>query len=212
MKELKKSSIENITPIKLHFDDIKEIIEILKENKPQEINIKTADAELSYDELIKYDQNIINEIHLNSMNPSISVNIGQNNSSEVHIYRSDNSAEAVGTVQKILVILRNKRKLINRILGPYNFYLCIYMIVYTIASISIYIIFRIGNIYIDICAYIIFAILFIISMLPQVKKNQIILSYKKNTPSFWVRKKDDIIVGIIISIISGFIGFILGRI
>ncbi len=43
-------------------------------------------------------------------------------------------------------------------------------------------------------------------------KNQIILSYSKNLPSFWKRNSDTIIVAVITSILSLTIGYIFGKI
>jgi len=43
-------------------------------------------------------------------------------------------------------------------------------------------------------------------------KNEIILSYSEDNTSFWERNRDNIIMVIITSIISGIIGYILGKV
>ena len=49
-------------------------------------------------------------------------------------------------------------------------------------------------------------------LLIYLSKNQIILTYSKNTPSFWKRNSDNIIVAIITSILTLIIGYVFGKI
>lgn len=194
-----------ILPVKIYLEDLDEIISILNEDGSRKIEIKTREYKLTPDEFKqKYKDENLNYLEINSNNPYINVDFGYSNG--VRIYSGDDSASSVGIIEKIKNIVKPKRKIFNLFLGRNNynfsiiFILCWFLILLFFNHLATKEFYLVGFI-----VYIVFSALF---MLPLFNRNNIIVSNKKDRPSFFIRKSDDLVIAIISAFLGGVIGAI----
>ena len=194
-----------ILPVKVYLEDLDEIISILNEDGSGKIEIKTREYKLTPDEFKqKYKDENLNYLEIKSSNPYINVDFDYSNG--VRIYSGDDSASSVGIIEKIKNIVKPKRKIFNLFLGRNNYNLnIIFILCWLIILLFFNHLANKESYLVGVVVYIVFSALF---MLPLFNRNNIIVSNKKDRPSFFIRKSDDLVI----AIISAFLGGVMGAI
>lgn len=207
MKKRTKYKSLSISHVKIYLDDLREIYNYLKEISDK-VTIETDEASFeNIDELTEI-KGKIKSISLIAISPYISVVIER----DVNIYTSDDSTVVVGTVEKIRRLLAIKRKLFGR---AFSYTSKIPTIFFGFMVLS-YILF---NIFKKHAAGIVFGYTYVVTLLccfiilfgTLAYKSTILLYNKNDMKGFWVRNKDTIFVGLLVSIISTLIGIFIGR-
>jgi len=202
MKKLSKSLWLDLPPTKIYFEDLEEIIDILKEVSDK-IEIKTKDYEVdTIEELKEFYQGEINYLKLLVIKPYILIEIFTDNSV---IYIDKDSLSTRGMLEKIKQIFRRDRyKLLwfaDESIGK------------TLSSLSLIVLlyfFLFNRHYSFIIVIGVFTVFEIIQYIYALKiKNRIFLTKKTDKKSFWKRKKDDIILSLISAILGAAVGAII---
>jgi hypothetical protein len=202
MEKITKSISKNFPPVKLYLDDLIQIIEILESNDFNNIEILTASHKFSKEELplITYP---ISEIK--SHGPFyISIRFNDNFGEGIRIYSGSDSTLAEGIIQKLGKIFLPRKRTSILLFSNIWVALTIQFLLFISAS-FLYFGKKIDQqFYFSICIGGLLLSLFFgaLDSGKLVKKN-IFNYYKKvDQPSFWIRKKDEILVGIIVAIIT----------
>lgn len=208
MEKIINSKSLQILPVKIYLDDLEKVINILNEDESKEIEIRTKEYKLTLDELKnKYLNESLNYLEIHRSNPYLTVefNYGFSNNG-VRIYSNDNSSSSIGIIEKIKNIIKPKRKFFNLLLGKYNINLSVlYVIFWIISGIFFKELITKDN---YIISFLLYFTLSAMLMIPFFNKNSIILNYKRNRLNFFIRKKDDLFLIIISTIIGYLIGYI----
>jgi hypothetical protein len=202
MIKKQKTNIIKFNPVKLYFDDIDEIFQLLSV-ECSEVVVSTDDYVLSDINQLKDFGDKVSNIEIITHEPFININIG----SENHIFASQNSIRERGIadgVKEILEIRKRKFSLNsshhNKILSYLGFPIFLLLIL------SSLIIYSDLMIYPAVILAIAIVAIFIYTQLVSAIKTVIFTKKKIEMPNFWTRNKDQLIT----SIISGSVGAILG--
>ena len=211
-----KTIIDNysifLKPLKIEFNDIKKIFEVLSEVS-KDYEIKTNETQFdNLEELTTISDDVIYDLNLISHSPFVSVQFKKNGST--HLYIEKNTLELRGALEKINNILKPKQvKLYNCCAKLAK----VLKVIFCITAIPILFLLnsKTPNKITIISVFIYFGLLisFVIfwasyGTYVENRYNRIYLHGKKDT--FWKRNKDSIIVGIITTIVSGIVSFIAG--
>lgn len=194
MKPVRDSISRSLPPIKIYQDELSELYFFLMETCSEDITIQTCGYELdTIDDVSNLPTGETNEIHFHCDQPYISIDLTPYSAS---IYCSDTSIEAEGIVSKISQILfKGKRKLLDM---PWwlSILVGIPIVIGILASNWPLIIFGI---------ILMASGLTIVSWEERLKTKMystIVFNTRKESPGFWARNKDKIIL----LIIGSFIG------
>lgn len=212
MEKINQSIRKNFPQVKFYLDDLTKIIDILEDNNFKKIEISTSTHKYSKEELV----NIPNSDSISKISSSdpfyISIDFNESDGDGVYIYSGIDSALAEGIIQKLGKVLLVRKRILFYI-SKHWVALLVIILMYSIASYLFVkeIIERRTFSSLLIVAFIIYSLLILLNSGILFRKN---ISYYKNRvdqPSFWSRKKDEIIVGIITAIITVIITVIVTK-
>ena len=222
MEKLSKSVWEDIAPTKIYFDQIEEIVKILKENSLDgTIEIKTKEHLISEVGELKEIKEPISYLQISSNKPSITVYLQPNG---CQIYLRNNDEKSLGIMVKIKeVILKNKRQLLSILFAkktiPYSFAqgAVISLLFFFLPSFIVQkyfdfirnnhlLAFLIGALYIVV---VIFGIIY--SYILPTQATLIFSKRKNEMPGYFKREGDRIRTGLIINMMIAIISFLLGH-
>lgn len=209
MKKVIDSYGERIKPVELYLDDIKELVEIFYEIS-SEVRIEANSYEFEgVQELKKLNKETIDNLTISIHDPY--VHLGIDNSSQVWLYIDKDVPMQRGIFEKLKKKLQEKTRKKNRyILSPF--------LPMTIAYASFFYLITYIKKPID--------YLFIITVLALISSSYwtyssinklshtmsiIHLENKIDSPNFWKRNKDQIVVAIVSSTIGAIAGFLLSK-
>lgn len=208
----KKSHVYGVDlkPVKVYFDDLERIVEILRDVS-SDISVSTDEYELGdITDLLSLNQLAIHELEISSKNPHV---VLQLRASGARVYASDSTPICIGVVEKIRKQLKPRSRKLGWLISSFLPFMLTFMfpvgafcfgLGWSISSVqSMNVRGVIGGILISILSAVTvgwFGRLFTKTY------STIYLRPKKEMPSFFARKKDDIAL----AIISGLLGAILG--
>lgn len=205
MEKINQPIRKKFPQVKLYLDDLKRITEILKNQGFKKIEIATTTNKYSSDEIAMIPAKTpVSEIK--AYDPFyISVNFNKSFGKGVSIYSDTDSAIAEGIVQKIgLILLNRKRKIFSILVKTwvvYTLFILIQALAYflkakgTIQTLTMFLIILGAIIYDAFFGFLLDSgILF--------RKNVFYYKNREEQPSFWIRKKDDIILAILSAIVG----------
>ena len=207
LKKIQRHLGEHLKPVKLYYDDILDLIEILKEGGG-EIEIEADDYMLdSPDEILSIEKPFFTKLEIRHLNPRISINFESNN---IWLYAAEDTPVQRGLFGKVKSLLKEKQRTFATILQS-----SIYSGLYTGASTW----FLFGLLFNETnkTRSIIIGLLMLctgILWMALGHKSQfryfsiIVPSKKKESLNYWQRNKDQIIVAFIAAAL-GIIGTII---
>jgi len=187
-------------------DDLEYIESIIKSQSPTEYKLESKDYEYKSIKEIPQDE-IINNFHIQVYDPYLSLDFKENSA---NIYASDDNIKITGVVKKISdIISKRERKLLwylstsSTWFAPGIFLIAIQLLT-KISEKGINI--NRNWIIIIYLILILLVIWWIIGFNSSIKKFSVIeFSYRKNKSNFFIRNKDQIIVGTIVAVITVFL-------
>lgn len=216
MEDIKQSiSISIYLPsVKIYLDDIEKIISILNEANPSEIKLESETKRFNFNEISDLKQDKLNSLEIKALfsnHSDFSVSLNNHYCGKIHLYCWDNSIKNHGIAKKLKdLFVTKKRVLLNMIFND-KLFIASGIVIPT----SISLILKLNpKLYREFIVVLLFVIgicflIFLLNLPPVlnlIHKNIIFLKYKKDSPNFIKRNKDQIIIGIILSIV----GFALG--
>lgn len=210
MEKITKSRFESLPPIKLYLDDIEKIVDILRELS-SEIKIETEEYALKdVNEFASLNKEKLAELRIRSLEPHLSLDLGPRH---VWLDIAEDIPSSRGTFEKIKEVLLSRRRKFAGFAGNLEGGLIVSLIL-GFATISMGLkaiegggaLFSIGAVIMLLISLVFGRWYFrVISK----ESSLIILKRRNQQQSFFQRNKDRIIVGIILALASGFIGWVL---
>ena len=207
MKKIQRHLGEHLKPVKLYYDDVIEIIEILKEGGG-EIEIEADDYMLdSPDEILSIEKPFFTKLEIRHLNPRVSIDFESN---QIWLYAEEDTPVQRGLYDKVKSLLKEKQRTFATI-----FQSSICSGVYTGAS--SWFLFgipfnetnKIGSIFIGLLMLCTGILWMVLGHKSQFNYFSIIVpSKKKESPNYWQRNKDQIFVAFIAAAL-GIIGTIV---
>jgi len=196
MEKISDSISKDLPPLRLHLDELREVYEVLSKYSKEAATIETCGYRISnLDELGKLPVEQTNELYINSRNPYLQIRLTQTHGK---IYVGDGNIESEGLASRIEKIL-----LQGKILYPalpksnwISFLLGLPCGLGIILENKILVI--VGGIII--LVNIIWGLLHF-SFVTK-RYNTIVFKLRKETPSFWKRNKDELVMLIVGTIIG----------
>lgn len=193
MQKIHNSIRKEFESVRLFGDDIRKIIEIMNEAGLSQITLKTNTHR--YDD---HEIGIIREperlIGITSESLPFHLSIDFDGSGGGHVYSSDDSLLAEGAVEKILRLLKIRRRslgfLMNSWLIPLAMSGPLLIGFFGLNHLPVWAVLSLDTIAISWLALFVFGL-----------KNIIALQTKAELPNFWKRKRDDIVTILITSVI-----------
>ncbi len=208
----------SLPPGTLYIEQIELLFELFREEGFMDPIIKLNDNQLSPQELLSYKEKHLNELCIQTQKPScVSLDFRK---TDIRLYTEKNGAKEIGMIEKIKLIVVDKKKSVLYFLTKRN----------TIISLACFCFLYVGIIFLEFFFFgynpldpksypssiIIFGFpAFIIAMtifeviVPKMIKNSIRLVSKQDNPNFWQKNKDKIIVGLLVGILVAVANFIL---
>lgn len=222
MKKLDKPLGRDLPPTKLFLDDIIEIIDILKTNSFEDINLILEGYEFTPDELEKVIKKIntdhVYNIKITARNPYFTFEIRDNFCPEIYV--ADSSAKAVGVVKLIEEIVTKNKRLLYKVMTNDFFYSLIGALTVLFGlGIGLLITKLLGKLFYlseSIKGTIIIGFIFFLLIVGlkstsiKLKPNLIILKKKSDVHFFWERNRDYIFAEIIIRNMPKLVLLIIG--
>lgn len=206
MRKVVGSYGEEIKPVRLYLDDLKEIVSIL-EGSCEEVDIQTDDVLLdSLDEIGDLKKEVLNNLTISGRNPYVSLSMQPYH---IWLYIHKDTPQSRGLFQKVkLVLVRCQRPLAhilhNTALSVLSSWIWILTVMAAIALKS-----RL----LGLCAglFFILSIVWIFYSIRYYDRRSIIVFPKNriDSPSFVKRNFDKIIVGLVCAIIGALITYLL---
>lgn len=200
MERVNRTLGEHLKPVKLYYDDIKQIFEILNETG-SEIKIIADEYRIdSLEEISSIEKHFFTYLNITSKDPYISVEFSPD---RVWIFAYENTPLASGIFYKIKMILdSNIRKLSTLLqcspLWGVTFGIGIVSLLF-LAKTEISVNYAIIPFFIILTGF----LLFYYGWKSKFKYYSIIIPKKrKESPNFWQRNKDQIILGVAIALFS----------
>ena len=211
MKKKKDLDINFKYPVILYREDLLEIQQILLEDlKAKNLNISFDEYEANKIEEIPADTKTTTQIRMSSYSPSITFAI-RSYSNSITTY--SDSLEIEGAMQRIYNILnKNSRAFIYGVFRIFNFFsIVVYISLVLLISTS-----KVdkyfsseGQIFLLIALFL--SSIVVVRLLFNPIVSIINFGTKKETPNFWIKNKDQILVGIIIAVFGLIAGYFIPR-
>ena len=199
MKKINHSLRRSVTPVKIYFYDVTNIIDLLNEVEPRTLEISTKDHILSLEELKKLEKDEINYLQITCHDPHICLEFNSSSIiNDVNIFVGEESTLVIGLANRIIDILKKRRKFITRFQNQTYAWglMALYIFVMIVSGVVLE-----KNNFLNVLfgayAFVLFVLIQILYALPSIQKNIIVLDVKNNRPSFYKRKKDEILLVII---------------
>ncbi|MBU4266986.1 MAG: hypothetical protein L6243_07610 [Candidatus Altiarchaeales archaeon] len=209
MKKLRKEIMVCLSPVKLYPNDIKEIVEILKNEGCRDIELQTEDYELKLNELEDIDKTFINFLRIVGRQPYIMVEVGRN----THIFSTEDTTVTCGIVKKIEdVLIKNKRSFLNLVYNRWSSIVLVLsgnllMLTSMLGGITIY------NENVSVSIGVILTLIGISIMFLSFfwRPNIIILKSRREDIGFLEKNRDAIILSVLSAVFGGIVMYILTR-
>jgi hypothetical protein len=206
MKKVVDSLGERLPPVKLYLDDIHNFFQILSEVST-DVKIETQGYEFkSVSDLKELDKDSIHAFKIYSSDPYISLDISSG--STIWLFTDKDLPAQRGVFEKM------KKELIEK--KRYSIPIIIYLILFTlIFNIALFFVpyIEIPLKYFPLIILFTFGISFFIGYIAyrilQSKKSIIFLDKKIDSPNFWNRNKDQLIVAVASSVVGAIIGTVI---
>jgi hypothetical protein len=214
MEEINQSFSKDFSAVKLYLDDLGQIIEILKKEGFKEISITTPTHKYAENELGKITRGSYIEEIIAHDPFHISIKFTEKYGKGGRIYSGTDTAKAIGLIQKLGSLLLTRKRLFFSFISS-NFF--IFPLIFAIEALALLLeafhkIDRTQMLIIILLDLVILFPLIFLSAGYLFKKNYFFYKKREDQPTFWVRKKDDIIAGSLIAIPSAIVGAIIGAI
>jgi hypothetical protein len=201
VRPLRKLHTEKFQPFILYLDDIEYIYNTLCKYST-EVSIKTKEYELdSPKHLPDLKQESINELRFQSNEPFMLLNLLRDGA-EMVVY--DDDSHSMAAVSDIKRLISKKRRVVNNWFAITGL-VAILAIFYALAEMN--------RVYDRIYIYAFLTLSVVwgggVAYLLSSKHSVVILSYKINSPSWWKRNQDNLIVGVILVLIGVIIGYFI---
>jgi len=188
----------------LFREDLEKLEAIIKELSPREYRFETKDFECKVIQEIPQDAERLNDFHIQTHNPYISLDFNKNSA---YIYSSDNTIKIMGAIKKIIdVVAKRERKFLWYLsnlatwLAPIFLWTPLYLTMFlekeTIKPNKILIL---ASISIALLAFIWWIAGYRISLH---NFSVVEFRYRKDKLNFLTRNKDQIIIGVIVTIFT----------
>lgn len=204
MEKINQSIRKKFPQVKFYLDDLTKIIDILEDNNFKKIEISTSTHKYSKEELVNIpNSDSISEIRSND--PFyFSIDFNHSFGAGVSIYAGNDSVLAEGIIQKVGRVLFSRKRLIHSYISKLWFALVVLLLT---ESIALYLYGKekiVGGtlLLLFIVAFIIYSLSVLLDSGKLFRKNIFYYKNRDDQPSFWSRKKDEIVLGIIIIIIT----------
>lgn len=211
MKRVNKSISIEIKPKKFHFEDLKAIVNILKESSTKELTIMTNEYYLdSLDDILELKQDNFSSLELKISDPYVLVNI---NRKRIRLYASDDTLISEGVISKL-------KNYIKSLKGDY---IRIYQYLFEFIR--------------DISIALLISLILINKLEIKAELNQLVIPFyllvsfgwmlygfsypskeiplnirKHQDDNFWSRNKDTLLVGILVAVLSVILTFVFDQI
>ena|SRR5258708_7563008 len=199
--KMKKSINLYLEPINVWLDEIESVVTYLSENSKGKIKIETSDYDIeNINELKKIDEPTTSLLRIRTTDPYVSIELASYGS---HIYGGDGSPTTVGICNILKERLeKNKKKflILSEKIGKIILIpslLSFFVLPYLIKTSKNFII---GSGFFLLISFILWV------SPPFFSKTRIVLKYKKDEKNFFERNKDRLILIVISSILSFFVG------
>lgn len=205
MKKKERSIIQVLKPVKLYYNDLVELVNILKEVNP-DIRIETDSYTLdNIEELLGMDDELITVLKMSINDPYFSIDFEPDYAS---IYASDDTFILRGLFEKVKKILMDKRRKLFFLYQ--NSFFPGLMTGLSMLPLAAGI--EENNIYLIISGFILLITSIIFWKKTHTirfsKYSMIYLSKSIEFPSFWKRRKDDIFLAVISAVIGALLTFL----
>lgn len=207
------SSVNIYLPfVKIYFDDINEVLEILKELKPSGIELQTGEKSFSIDEIkLIADKRINNfKIIAHYVEEWYDIKISFDNfNNKIYCHRQTN--EIFGVCKKVEDYFKKKSRFFNFAVKNYRSASLLGILI-VIDLIIFFIIFQNQNqpLIFIVFSFFISILSFFVFYLTKFYRNIIILKNKKNCDNWFRRNKDQILVQLMVGTLLLFFGYFLG--
>lgn len=205
----------NLGYVKLHYNDLVKVIDILKKTGSEKIRITTDRFKLFSDELEKLKKKPIRFMTIETQD-SLILRLGEEFSDDGAIIRSwDNSEKYLGIAHRLREFLITKRR---KFISLFRFSWVVYTLIFLLVFVTGFLQeFASGQnfLYLNYVSFVLLLVtifyitVHILVMKRKIKGNQIIMVDKDDLPNFWIRNKDRLIAGTIVAIISAIITFLI---
>ncbi|MDK9693542.1 MAG: hypothetical protein OEL19_04745 [Sulfurimonas sp.] len=211
MKRVNQSISIEIKPKKLHFEDLKAIVNVLQESSAKELTIKTNEYYLdSLDDILELKQDNFSSLELKISDPYVSVDI---NRKRIRLYASDDTLISEGIISKL-------KSYIKVLKGDYNsIFQHILEYVRDISSALLISWVLIDKAGLKVEIYQLFLALYILISFGWLMygfsfpPKEIPLKIRKlKDDNFWSRNKDTILVGVLVAVFGAILTFVLDQV
>ena len=203
MKKLPQSQSEDFHAVKLFSDDVKSIVDILREVSDK-VEITAGEFSLdSADELSNIPQRSLDRLYVASAEPRVSLDL---TGYHCVLRRGENTAETRGTFEKIKELLRARRRR-AWLLAMSDLTM---IILASVFMLSFFAGLFLGVPWLLVTSGVVFCALLVLVvwMLKWGVRRQsiVILQNRSETPSFWERNRDPILVRVIPTLVGVIVG------
>lgn len=204
MEKINQSIRKKFPQVRFYLDDLTKIIDILEDNNFKKIEISTFTHKYSKEELANIpNSDSISEIRSND--PFyLSIDFNHSFGAGVSIYAGNDSVLAEGIIQKVGRVLLSRKRIFHFYISKFWFALVVLFLTQSIAS-YLFVKEKIEGrslFLIILVAISIYSLSMLLDSGKLFRKNIFYYNNRDDQPSFWSRKKDEIILGFIIVIIT----------
>lgn len=212
MKRVERVFFERLPPVKLYLEDVEEVCAIVQENAAR-LELETGDVALNGPlDLQRLPKNELTELEVRGIRESGGTSLSVDfERSHITLFSSKDDSVSLGTAAKVKRVLRPRQRnlvrvLLSPIFGgiPVGLFLSATVISIVglvegsaLLSIASLVLFAQGGLFV--------APIFLYSR----KANLIIVKFRRDAPSFWQRRKDDLVVGLLAALVGAIIGSLL---
>lgn len=212
MKEKRESDIHFFMPcVKIYYDDIKRIVEVLSNLKPKSIHLDANNTIFEFSEIGSLNTDSLTLLEIRArfgICESFSIKFSKHN---IWIYCSQNTTQTQGVARQIENLLKTRR----RVFGLFTVYYLPTIALYLSAVVMIVV--CVGDFFeffhIPDRAMTVLGIIFLVSgYLDSFYGNKIFLQPKNSYKNIIARTKDQLFVNIVSNIVSNSVSVVLGAI
>lgn len=212
MQEVRETSIRIIMPcVRIYHDDIKEIVDILSGLGPKStINLEANKKSFEFNEIKLLNTNLLKLLKITVKFDAYEYLTIEFSKHNIWIYCSQNTTQAHGVIRRIENLLKSRRRLLSWVSSHYIPTIILYLSAIAVVTIGVGDVFN----FFHPSAWITRSLLIVFFAswyFDSCYGNVIFLQPKSSYKNMFVRNKDQLLIGIVSSIVSGIIGFFLSR-
>jgi hypothetical protein len=198
---------------RIYYDDIVEIVSILKELNPSEIKISSDNFIFdNIEDLLDFGKKRISTLTITSCNPYIGIEFRPN---YIRLFSAEDKHEIVGAIHKIRLFLKTKRPFFAFHIHMYRdefLFMALYSLLTIGCGLTIVLYFKPPMVYAILYGFVMhFLVMTYYFVVYTINYSSIFLIKQAEYTSFFARKKDDIFVGIIVGAILAVLGYVFSQ-